>query len=145
MSGTRETKYWIVVVSKDHVETGKALGVVQANHDKSAPMRQMQSGDLMVFYSPKLHYRGKGPLKKFTAIARVKEGDVYQEGKGGDFTPYRRDVEFLSCNETDILPLIPKLTFIEDKQDWGYAFQFGFFEIPEADFETLSHAMGLQD
>ncbi len=145
MHEARDIKYWIVVVSKDHVEAGRALGVVQANHGKSTPMQQMQPGDMMVFYSSKLHYRGKGALKKFTAIARVKEGDVYRGDTGGSYAPYRRDVEFLACAETDILPLIQKISFIEDKQNWGYVFRFGFFEIPQTDFATISHAMGLQD
>jgi hypothetical protein len=32
MSDVRQTKYWLVIVSKDHLETGKKLGIVQANH-----------------------------------------------------------------------------------------------------------------
>jgi len=74
----RPTKYWIVVASKDHVEIGKKLGIVQANHGKAAPLKRMKAGDLIAFYSPKLHFQGKEPLKKFTAIARVKEGEIYQ-------------------------------------------------------------------
>lgn len=139
------TQYWLIVVSKDHIETGKKLGIVQANHGKAAPMERMKSGDLIVFYSSKLHFQGKEPLKKFTAIARVKEGEVYQGEMGGGFVPYRRDVEFIPCEETDILPLIPKLTFIKNKQSWGFVFRFGFFKIPKKDFETISKAMILKD
>src|SRR5215467_7859809 len=81
----RPTKYWIVVASKDHVETGKTLGIVQANHGKSSPMKRMKPGDLIVFYSPKLQYQGNQPYKRFTAIARVREGEVYQGDMGGGF------------------------------------------------------------
>jgi predicted RNA-binding protein len=144
MSDARQTKYWLVVVSKDHVETGKKLGIVQANHGKAAPMKRMKPGDLIVFYSPKLHFQGKEPLKKFTAIARVREGEVYQGDMGGGFTPYRRDVKFLSCEETDIQALIEKLTFIRNKQSWGFVFRFGFFEIPKEDFETISKKMKMK-
>lgn len=143
MNEAHATKYWLVVVSKDHIETGKKLGIVQANHGKAAPMKRMKPGDLIVFYSPKLYFQGKEPLKKFTATARVKEGEVYQGDMGGGFTPYRRDVEFLPCEETDILPLIPKLTFIRNKQSWGFVFRFGFFEIPKVDFEIISRKMSL--
>jgi|SRR5271155_4684314 len=137
----RDTKYWLVVVSKDHLEIGKKLGIVQANHGKAGPMKRMQSGDLIVFYSPKLSFQGKVPCRKFTAIARVKDGEVYQGDMGSGFTAYRRDVEFLACEETDIQPLISELTFIRNKQSWGFVFRFGFFEIPKDDFETISKEM----
>lgn len=140
----RGTKYWLVVVSRDHVQTGRKLGIVQANHGKAAPMKRMQPGDLIVFYSPKVEFQGQEALKKFTAIARVKKGDVYQGDMGGGFVPYRRDVEFLGCTETEILPLIPKLDFIRNKQSWGFVFRFGFFEIPEEDFDTIAGAMELK-
>ena len=136
-----KTKYWLVVVSKDHIEIGKKLGIVQANHGKAAPMKRMKPGDLIVFYSPKILFQGKEPLKKFTAIARVKEGNVYQGDMGGGFTPFRRDVEFLPCEETEIQSLIEELTFIKNKQSWGFVFRFGFFEIPKGDFETISKKM----
>lgn len=145
MSGTdpRPTKYWLVVVSRDHVEIGKRQGIVMANHGKAAPLRRMRPGDSIVFYSPKVAFQGKEPLKKFTAIARVSEGEVYQGELDGGFTAYRRDVEYLPCDEADIVPLIGRLTFIRNKQHWGYLFRFGFFEVPEVDFQTIAAAMHL--
>ncbi len=137
-------KYWVVVASKDHVELGKTLGIVQANHGKASSLKRMTPGDLIVFYSPKVLFEGKDPLKKFTAMARVKEGEVYQGDMGGGFTPFRKDVEFLPCEETDILPLIPQMTFIRKKQSWGFVFRFGFFEKPKEDFEVISNKMGLK-
>ena len=138
-----KTKYWVVVVSKDHLETGKRLGIVQANHGKAAPMKRLKPGDFIVFYSPKVAFGGKEPYKKFTAAARVKEGEVYQSDMGGGFVPYRRDVEYLPCEEADIKPLIPRLGFIRKKESWGFVFRFGFFEIPEEDFGTIADAMKL--
>jgi hypothetical protein len=133
-----------VVVSKDHLETGKQLGIVQANRGKAAPMKRMKPGDWIVFYSPKHHFQGTDPLKKFTALARVKDGDVYQGEMGGGFRPYRRAVEFLSCEETEIQPLIEQLTCIRNKQSWGFVFRFGFFEIPKVDFQTIAKKMKLK-
>ncbi len=141
MTNARGTKYWLIVVSKDHVGIGKKLGIVQANHGKAAPMKRLRPGDMVVFYSPKLRYEGKEPLKKFTAIARVKEGEVYQGDMGGGFSSYRRDAEYLPCKEIDVLPVIPELTFIRNKQAWGYVFRFGFLEIPKEDFETIARKM----
>ncbi len=43
MIDERPTKYWIVVASKDHVEIGKKLGIVQANRRQSRPAEADES------------------------------------------------------------------------------------------------------
>ena len=63
MNIERPIKFWIVVVSKDHMEIGKRLNIVQANHGKAAPMKRMVPGDLILFYSPKIHFEGKDPRR----------------------------------------------------------------------------------
>jgi predicted RNA-binding protein len=141
MNEPRPIKYWIVVVSKDHVEIGKKLGIVQANHGKAAPVKRMKPGDYVIYYSPKIAYEGKEPLKQFTAIARVKEGDVYEAEMGPGRITSRRDVTYLPCNPVDIKPLIPELSFIRKKESWGFVFRYGFFEIPKVDFDLISGTM----
>jgi predicted RNA-binding protein len=146
MSTTNEhsQKYWIVVASKDHVNIGKKLGVVQANHGKASGLRRMSAGDYVIFYSSKNNFENKDPYKKFTAIAKVKEGDVYKGYMSSGSEPYRRDVEFIPSEEADIIPLIPKLTFIRKKESCGFVFRFGLFEIPKEDFETIARSMNLK-
>jgi predicted RNA-binding protein len=134
-------RYWVIVASKDHVQRGVSGGFCQANHGKAAPLERMKPGDWVLFYSPKVAYTGKDRLQAFTAIGTVKANPVYQVEMGDDFTPYRRDVDFHECQETPIRPLIPQLSFIENKQRWGYVFRFGFFEIPEADFDLIAGEM----
>ena len=56
-------------------------------------------------------------------------------------TPLARNVEFFRCVETPIRPLIDELSFIKNKQRWGYVFRFGLFEIPQEDFELIQRAM----
>ena len=63
---------------------------------------------------------------------------------GEEFTAFRRDAEYLPCDEADIQPLVPNLTFIRNKRSWGFVFRFGFFEIPEPDFQTISRAMNFK-
>jgi hypothetical protein len=58
------------------------------------------------------------------------------------FVPWRRNVEFLECVETPIKPLIDALSFVKDKQRWGFVFRLGLFEIPQRDFELIKHTMG---
>lgn len=140
---TRETKYWITVASKDHVMKGVAGGFMQANHGKSSPLRRVAPGDWVIFYSPKQQFKGVDPCQAFTAVGQIKEGEVYTAVMAPDFEPARRDVDFKACEEVEIRPLIDQLSFIEDKQRWGYLFRFGFFEIKQPDFELIARNMGI--
>src|SRR5512132_70505 len=106
---------WIIVASKDHLQRGIAGGFIQANHGKASPLKRMQAGDWVIFYSPKVEFEKPEKLQCFTAIVRVVDEDVYQHDMGAGFTPFRRKVQFLPSNDVSILPLIDDLTFIKDK------------------------------
>jgi len=134
-------KYWIVVVSKDHIARGVEGGFMQANHGKEAPLKRMDVGDGVIFYSPKKTYGGNEVLQAFTAIGEVADDEIYQHKMADDFIPYRRNINYFKCQETPIAPLINELDFIENKTSWGYKFRFGFFEIPERDYKLIRSAM----
>ena len=136
-----EARYWVIVASKNHVMNGVRWGIAQANHGKAAPLKRMQVGDGVLYYSPKLEFEGNEKLQAFTAIGRVTGEAVYQFDMGGGFVPYRRDVKYMDCVDAPIEPLIPALTFIENKTSWGYLFRFGFFEIPKVDFDLIASQM----
>jgi hypothetical protein len=51
-------------------------------------------------------------------------------------------MRFLEANDAPILPLLPALAFIPDKQRWGFPFRRGLFEIDSADFDRIAKAMG---
>jgi len=134
-------KYWIIVASKDHVQRGLAGGFIQANHGKAAPLKRMQTGDWVIFYSPKLEYDRPEKCQCFMAIVRVVDDEVYQQDMGNDFIPFRRKVQFLPSKDVSILPLIDELTFIKDKTHWGAPFRFGMLQIPEEDFQLIASQM----
>lgn len=134
-------KYWIVVVSKDHIARGVAGGFMQANHGKQGPLKRMAVNDAVICYSPKQNYSGNVPCQAFTAIGRVADEETYQHKMTEDFIPYRRNIQYHECNEASILPLVDKLDFIKNKSSWGYPFRFGFFEIPEQDFNLIQSKM----
>jgi len=131
----------VIVASKNHVQNGVRAGIAQANHGKAAPLKRMQTGDRILYYSPKVEFEGNEKLQAFTAIGEVTGEEVYQFDMGGGFIPYRRDVKYFECQDAPIQELLPVLSFIENKQSWGYAFRFGFFEIPRADFDLISNRM----
>lgn len=135
-------KYWVSTISRDHVRVGVEGGFTQAGHGKAAGLRRLSAGDWLVFYSPKTSLEGGERLQAFTAIGRVADDELYQVEMAPGFIPWRRNVEFVDCVETPIGPLIDTLSFIKDKQRWGYIFRFGLFEIPHRDFELIKRAMG---
>ena len=133
--------YWIIVASKDHIQRGLIDGFIQANHGKAAPLKRMQVGDWVIFYSPKLEYEKPEKLQCFTAIGKISGENIYQHDMGGGFVPFRRNVEFLPAKDISILPLIDDLTFIKDKTYWGAPFRFGTLQIPEEDFRLIAEKM----
>ncbi len=137
-----QMKCWVNTISRDHVRLGVEGGFTQAGHGKASGLGRLSAGDWLVFYSPKTSMEGGEPLQAFTAIGRIADDELYQVEMAPGFVPWRRNVEFLECVETPIKPLIDALSFVKDKQRWGYRFRFGLFEIPQRDFERIKHAMG---
>ncbi len=137
----RPTRYWIAVASAEHARRGKA-GFMQVNHGKAAPLRRLQPGDGVAYYSPTETVRGKDKLQAFTLIGRVKPSDIYP-GEMGGWTAFRRDVEWADASEAPIAPLLDQLDFSRGRGNWGFMLRFGLFEISEHDFELIAEAMGV--
>lgn len=137
----RDTKYWIIVASKDHVKTGIAEGIAQTCHGKASPLKRMCKDDFIIYYSGKQTLGRPETCQEFTAIGKVIDDEIYQCRVSEDFCPSRRNIEFLPARDISILPLIPELNFIPNKKSWGYPFRFGFFEINRQDFELISSQM----
>ncbi len=137
-------RYWIGVASKDHVQKGVEGGFCQLCHGKSNPLKRLSSNDWLIYYSPRTAINGGETVQAFTAIGRVLEGEPYSFDMGHDFVPYRRNVQFIESQDAPIRPLIDRLSFIKNKQSWGYVFRFGLLEIPESDFLQIAVAMGVE-
>jgi len=133
------------VVSRDHVQRGVKGGFIQLNHGKQALLQRLRAGDGVVMYSPRASYPDGESLQCFTAIGRIKSGEMYQVQMAPDFKPYRVRVQFLPCRETPIEPLIEHLSFIKSKTHWGAVFRFGQLKIPAADFVLIAEAMDCEE
>lgn len=138
------TKYWIAVVSKEHVMNGVKWEIMQVCHGKKAPLQRIQKGDFVVFYSSKIRMKEKEAYQKFTAVAQVMDDEIYQVKMAPNFEPFRRKVAFFNCSDTEIRPLIEDLDFIKDKRRWGYPFRYGLLEIAEKDFNLITSKMLLE-
>lgn len=134
-------KYWIIVASKDHVKNGVEQGIAQTCHGKAAPLKRMKKGDFVIYYSGKQTLGKPDKCQQFTALGKVLDDEIYQHQISEDFCPSRRNIEFLQCKDTSILPLINDLQFIHNKKRWGYPFRFGFLEINKHDFDLISSKM----
>lgn len=137
----KTARYWIGVASKDHVSRGVAGGFCQLGHGKAQPLKRMSVGDWIIYYSPKECFEDVTPCQKFTAIGEVVGADVYQFEMSPGFVPHRRDIRFLQAKDAPIRPLIEQLSFIKDKNKWGYVFRFGHVEIQKSDFDLIASMM----
>lgn len=68
---------WIAVASAEHVRLGRAGGFIQVCHGKAAPLRLIQVGDPVVYYSPNTRFGGKDRLQAFTAIGIAGGREAY--------------------------------------------------------------------
>lgn len=135
------TRYWVIVASKEHVQKGVREGFAQACHGKSAQLKRIKKDDYVIFYSSKEFFDKTDKCQKFTAIGKAKDDLVYQFQMSENFIPHRKNIAFFESKEVSILPLINDLDFIENKKSWGYPFRWGFFEIKEKDFNLISKEM----
>jgi len=137
------TRYWIGVASQEHVQRGVLGGFAQVCHGKAGPLKCMNGGDWIIYYSPTIQFQGKLPCRSFSAIGKIEAGDPYTFAMSEDFIPWRRDVNFKEAQVVPIEPLLEKLTFIKDKKKWGFPFRRGCFEITKDDFLVIATAMGM--
>jgi predicted RNA-binding protein len=136
-----QPRYWIGVASKDHVLHGVQGSFCQLCHGKNNPLKRLSAGDWIVYYSPRTEMNSGNIVQSFTAIGQILDRDPYLVQMDDGFTPYRRDVRFIDVQEISIRLLLADLSFIKNKQSWGYVFRFGLFEIPKSDFQIIAAAM----
>ncbi len=139
---TKESpRYWIGVVSASHVSRGVEGGFAQLCHGKAAPLKRMQAGDWLIYYSPRTDMQKGEPLQAFTAIGQVEDDRVYEYPMSDSFIPFRRNIRYTSCRVTKISSLLEQLSFTRGERNWGCRFRFGHFEISEQDFQIIADAM----
>ena len=140
------SRNWLAVASAEHVEIGRNEGFMQVCHGKATPLRRVQPGDRVVYYSPNRIYtpshasRGKDRLQAFTAIGTVKDGGLYQADMGFGFHPFRRDVAWHDADPAPLAALKDALSFAQE-ENWGYRLRRGLIEISDADMTEIASVM----
>jgi hypothetical protein len=135
-------RYWLGVVHREHVLRGVSLGIAQINHGSRAGVMRMQPGDGLVYYSPKTRYPDGDPLREFTAIGRIADGDAWQADEG-EWHPWRRRVEYDElAHPVPITPLLEVLELTRGNRNWGFTMRRGHVEVTSDDFATIAVEMG---
>ena len=138
-------RYWIGVVSREHVQQGIAGGFAALCHGKDGPLKRMAQGDWIIFYSPTEVFGGKKPYRQFTAIGKIVSDKPGEFTMSPDLIIWKRDVSYAASHETPINELIPALSFIPNKKRWGFPFMRGFLEIKAHDFRLIANSMGVEN
>jgi hypothetical protein len=134
----------MAVASAEHVLRGRKEGFMQVCHGKAAPLRRIQPGDRIAYYSPTVSFHGKDRLQAFTAMGIVKPGAPYLFDMGGGFRPFRREVTWLPAREAPIQPLLEALDFSAGVRNWGYRLRSGLVSLSERDMRLIAVAMGVR-
>ncbi|MDM5303958.1 EVE domain-containing protein [Bacillus subtilis] len=70
-------RYWVGVASRDHVIKAIQGGFAQLCHGKEAPLKKMNKGDWIIYYSPKVNIKDSTPYQKFTALGKVVDRHIF--------------------------------------------------------------------
>jgi len=134
-------KYWIGVVSAEHVARGVEQGILQLGHGKRSGVARLKKDDGFIYYSSKAKMTDKELLQEFTALGFVADDEPYQVEVSEDFKPWRRHIKYEPVTPLPIRPILDELSFITDKTHWGAPFRYGLLEIPQKDFDFIARLM----
>lgn len=137
------TRYWLGVVSQEHVQRGVQGGFAQVCHGKRGPLEQMKAGDWLIYYSPRVALDRPEKCQAFTAIGILKKGATYQVQMTPDFRPFRRDVKYFPCREVSLLEVFDRLLLTKNRRSWGMQLRRGLLELEGQDFMLLAESMGV--
>ena len=127
-------KYWLGVVSKEHVLRGVEGGFCQVCHGKAVPLKRMKKGDYLIYYSPKISMDSDIKCQEITAIGKMKDERIYQFQMSENFIPYRRNVKFLKLKGKC------SINELREHPEWSkYSKQlrYGHFQVSEEFFEFI--------
>ena len=137
-------KYWIIVTSPENFRYDREFLQFKIQGIPNRFRKQVQKmliGDRVVYYIMK--------LQKFGATATITGEYFFDESKvwidEDEMWPARRpskaDIILQDDELIDSKKLVPDLSFIEKKENWGVYFQGSLRTIPEEDFRLIESEM----
>lgn len=131
-------RYWIGVASYDHVSTGVEQQFCQVCHGKGTPLNRMNTGDWLIYYSPKYHFKDQEPYKHFTALGQVIGDSAYQVEMAPGFRPFRKDIRYRKNISLLALSYVQQSSLWSEYQS---RLRFGHFEISRELFVFIGKEM----
>lgn len=126
---------WLGVVSAEHVRRAVDLGIAQIGHGKRAGLVRMKAGDVLVYYSPVESMGDRDPLREFTALGVIEEGEIWQADERC-FKPFRRRVRYEQFNPVPLDAVRSRLA-LTSAPNWGYQLRRGLIPLDDNDVEVL--------
>lgn len=126
---------WLGVVSAEHVRRAVDLGIAQIGHGKRAGLARMKAGDVLVYYSPVESIGDRDPLREFTALGVIEEGEIWQADEGC-FKPFRRRVRHEQFTPVPLGDVRSRLA-LTSAPNWGYQLRRGLIPLDDNDVEVL--------
>lgn len=136
-------RFWLGVVHRDHVRIAVRKGIAQLNHGSREAISRLGEADGLVYYSPREERDGE-PLRAFTAIGRVADGDVYSADHrvGVVAQQWRRRIDwYRPAIEAPIGPLRSHLDLTRNRRNWGIQLRPGLVELTRHDWDLIRQAM----
>lgn len=147
-------RYWIGLAERDSVHAAVANGVCLFSGGLASPVRRLQPGDGILYYSP--HETADGaPLECFTAVGEVTDETPWAQNwtqlcPGGPFLTktaasaagtvqtWVRRCDYDAVGEVSVRPLLNALSFVAQPRHWGKTFRRGQLEICASDFFAIA-------
>ena len=103
----------------------------------------MKRHDHIICYSPREKMHDGDPVKAFTAIGRIEDGEPHQSQQADDLKPHRREVYYFKAHDAPIKPMLEDLVLTRERKSWGMVFRRGLFAIGDGDYRTIARAIGV--
>jgi len=135
------SRNWVAVASAEHVRLARSKGSCRSVTARTAPLRRVQPGDGVVYYSPTSVFRGSDRLQSFTAIGVARDGALYQAEMEG-FAPFRRDVDWQAARKCPSSRCRPAAIH-DGETELGLSVALRPVEISAPDMAVIAEAMGV--
>ena len=134
-------KYWLGVVSKNHVMIGVEGKFAQVCHGKSGPLKRLKKDDWLVYYSPKQAMNSDIPVQEFTAIGQVSDDEVFEFAMNDSFKPFRRKMDYWANARALKIADVKSMLHLTAEPNWGYQLRLGLLELSDHDFDIIYERM----
>ena len=129
--------YWICVITYENWAIVRSQHVWGVSKRWEKVINQIREGDLLAFY---VIPKSLGGIFEVISKPYYDESELFYPVKDRkERFPYRIKLKpiLLPKEPIDFTQLVPKLSFIKNKQRWSAPFRRAMFEISEEDFKVI--------